>query len=289
MGQVSRTSASSPSTPPKPFMQALTAENVLASAQRKLDSAKLNLDASQARASAGLASTNDVTKAELQLGDFRGAARERARQRAKDLHRAVVSAGDQGGWAARAARQHDARGAAIRARPDQPGKKRARSAQPWAARAETRRPDLRSLQEKNAGLEDSANEPLYRLIPTLKRLGANAPRASAAAEREGRRRNRFFEPQLAAVRCRGSGTPIGASAWPSSRALAWTRSCSSARSRTTSTRRWWPCGRRRENYRSALFGRDLRTKKRRRNQRTLPAGFGAAIEVKRCQRQTVRG
>jgi outer membrane protein TolC len=39
------------------------------------------------------------------------------------------------------------------------------------AAAEDRRPDVRSLHEKNASLEASAAEPLYRLVPTLSASG----------------------------------------------------------------------------------------------------------------------
>jgi outer membrane protein TolC len=39
------------------------------------------------------------------------------------------------------------------------------------AAAQDRRPDVRSLHERNVGLEDSAKEPLYRLIPTLSASG----------------------------------------------------------------------------------------------------------------------
>ena len=53
------------------FIQTLTAEGVLRSAERKLASAELNLDTAKARAEAGLTSSNDVTKAELQLATSR--------------------------------------------------------------------------------------------------------------------------------------------------------------------------------------------------------------------------
>src|SRR5262249_31795712 len=56
----------------KAFIQALTADKVLESAKRKVESAKINLDAATARAQAGLTSTNDVTKAQLQLATSNG-------------------------------------------------------------------------------------------------------------------------------------------------------------------------------------------------------------------------
>ncbi len=50
----------------KAFVQTLTADQVLKSAQHRLEVAKVNLDTTKARAEAGLTSTNDVTRAELE-------------------------------------------------------------------------------------------------------------------------------------------------------------------------------------------------------------------------------
>jgi outer membrane protein TolC len=155
----------------KAFMQALTAENVLASAQRKLDSAKLNLETSKARAEAGLASSNDVTKAELQLATTQGQLAS-AQGNVKKTYIALsflVAQKVEGPLVppdntTRAAEQFE------QARSNQVKTALDRRSRVLAA-AQARRPDLRSLQEKNAGLEDSAKEPLYRLIPTVSASG----------------------------------------------------------------------------------------------------------------------
>ena len=155
----------------KAFMQALTAENVLASAQRKLESAKINLETSQARAAAGLNSTNDVTKAELQLATTQGQLAN-AQGNVKKTYIALsflVAQKVEGPLippdnTTRAAQQYE-----------QGGPNQVKNALDHRSRvltaAQARRPDLRALQEKNAGLEDSAKEPLYRLIPSLNASG----------------------------------------------------------------------------------------------------------------------
>ena len=155
----------------KAFMQALTAENVLTSAQRKLESAKLNLETSQARASAGLASTNDVTKAELQLATTEGQlANAQGNVKKTYIALSFLVADKVDGPlvppdnTTRAAQQFE------QARTNQVTKALDRRAQVLAA-AQQRRPDVRALAEKNAGLEASAKEPLYRLIPSLSASG----------------------------------------------------------------------------------------------------------------------
>jgi outer membrane protein TolC len=151
----------------KAFIQALTTEGVLSSAQRKLDAAKLNLETSQARAQAGLTSTNDVTKAELQLATSQG----QLANAQGNVQRSYLALSflvgqkvtgplvppDNTTKAAREFEQH--RGSKVRSALE-------RHEHALAA-AEDRRPDVRSLREKNAGLEASADEPLYRLIPSL--------------------------------------------------------------------------------------------------------------------------
>ena len=155
----------------KAFMQALTAENVLASAQRKLDGAKLNLETSQARAQAGLTSTNDVTKAELQLATSEGQlenAQGNVRKTYITLSFLLVQKVEgplvPPDNTTRAAQDFE------RARTNQVKNALDRRSRVVAA-AQDRRPDVRSLHEKNAGLEASADEPLYRLIPSLNASG----------------------------------------------------------------------------------------------------------------------
>lgn len=155
----------------KAFVQALAADNVVASAQRKLDSAKLNLETSQARASAGLASTNDVTKAELQLATTQGQLAN-AQGNVKRTYIALsflLAQKVEGPLVppdntTRAAQQFE------QARANQVKTALDRRARVLAA-AQERRPDVRALQERNAGLEDSAKEPLYRLIPSVSASG----------------------------------------------------------------------------------------------------------------------
>jgi outer membrane protein TolC len=155
----------------KAFMQALAADNVLTSAQRKLDAAKLNLETSQARAGAGLASTNDVTKAELQLATTQGQLAN-AQGNVKRTYLALsflLTQKVEGPLVppdntTRAAQEFE------QARQNQVKRALDRRAQVVAA-AHERRPDLRAIQERNAGLEDSAKEPLYRLIPSVNASG----------------------------------------------------------------------------------------------------------------------
>lgn len=151
----------------KAFIQALTTEGVLSSAQRKLDAAKLNLETSQARAQAGLTSTNDVTKAELQLATSQGqlANAQGSVQRSYLALSFLVGQKvtgplvppDNTTKAAQEFERHS--GSKVRSALE-------RHERALAA-AEERRPDVRSLREKNAGLEASAEEPLWRLIPSL--------------------------------------------------------------------------------------------------------------------------
>lgn len=153
------------------FIQVLTAEGVLASAKRKVDSANVNLAAAKARAQAQLNSTNDVTKAELQLATSQGQLDD-AEGNVKRAYLALsflVGRPIEGPLAppdqtTKAARHFET------ARNNQVQDALARRERATAA-AEARRPDIHSLHEKNLALEASADEPLYRLIPTLSASG----------------------------------------------------------------------------------------------------------------------
>jgi outer membrane protein TolC len=155
----------------KAFIQVLTAESVLNSAKRKVDSAKLNLEAAQARAQAQLNSTNDVTKAELQLSTSEGQL-ETSQGNVRRAYLALsflVGQNVQGPLVppdntTRAAKEFE------RSRANQVKNALERRERLIAA-AEQRRADLRSLHEKNEGLAASADEPLYRLFPTLNASG----------------------------------------------------------------------------------------------------------------------
>ena len=151
----------------KAFLQTLTSEGVLRSARRKLESAELNLQAAKARAEAGLTSTNDVTRAELTLATSRGqlANAEGNVQRAYLALSFLVgqrvdgplSAPDNTTQAAR--RFEESRGNQVKNALERRGQA--------LTAAQERRPDVRALRERNLGLEASAREPLYRLIPAL--------------------------------------------------------------------------------------------------------------------------
>jgi outer membrane protein TolC len=155
----------------KAFVQVLTAESVLRSAQRKVDSAKVNLEDARARAEAQLNSTNDVTKAELQLATSQG----QLETAQGNVRRTYISLSFLVGQivqgplvppdnTTRAAQDFE------RSRANQVKNALERRERMIAA-AQDRRPDVRSLHEKNEGLSASADEPLYRLIPTVSAAG----------------------------------------------------------------------------------------------------------------------
>jgi outer membrane protein TolC len=153
------------------FIQTLTAEGVLRSAERKLASAELNLDTAKARAEAGLTSSNDVTKAELQLATSRAqVANARGNvQRTYIALSFLVGEKVEGPLVppdntTRAAQQFE------QARANQVKSALERRERALAA-AQDRRPDVRALHERNEGLAASAREPLYRLIPSLTASG----------------------------------------------------------------------------------------------------------------------
>lgn len=155
----------------KAFIQALTAEGLLKSAQRKLAASKTNLETATARAQAALTSTNDVTKAELQLATSEG----QVANAEGNVRRTYITLGFLVGRTVDGplvppdntthAAQHFEQ-----ARTNTVKNALARRGHMVAA-AQDRRPDVKSLHEKNQGLEASANEPLWRLLPTLSASG----------------------------------------------------------------------------------------------------------------------
>lgn len=138
------------------FLVALSSERLLEAAERRLERARATSVDTKARAEAGLASTNDVTRglvslsaAETQIAAARG-----------NLERAYLQLGFLVG--------RDVAGPLL------PPEQTTKAAQDGAFRteellrlAEARRPDVRSAAEKTAALRESAKEPLYRTIPTL--------------------------------------------------------------------------------------------------------------------------
>ncbi|MDI3283826.1 TolC family protein [Polyangium sp. 15x6] len=138
------------------FLVVLTRERVLEAATRRLERARANQQNADARAQAGLASTNDVTRALLETA---AAAREVA-QAEGNVATAYLELGFLVGSpvtgplsapdrTTRAAESGGVRG------------------EDEVRQAEARRPDLRAAEERTAALRASAQEPLYRLAPTL--------------------------------------------------------------------------------------------------------------------------
>lgn len=138
------------------FLQVLTSERVLEAAGRRLDRAKANLQNAEARAEAGLASTNDATRASVELASSQ-----------REVATATGSAG----------RAHTQLSFLVGKRiegalaaPDRTtqGAETFEKARDNAVQAAIdRRPDIRSAQERTLALKLSAKEPLYRLIPSL--------------------------------------------------------------------------------------------------------------------------
>jgi outer membrane protein len=155
----------------KAFVQALTAERVLASAQRKVDSAKLNVESSKARADAGLASTNDVTKAELQLATSMG----QIANAQGNVTRTSVSLAFLVGTKIDAALVPPDTTTRAAQRYEQTQTNQVKVALDRRERAlkaaQDRRADVRSLHERTEALRHSAREPLYRLLPSVSAQG----------------------------------------------------------------------------------------------------------------------
>ncbi|MDB4933826.1 MAG: outer rane efflux protein [Labilithrix sp.] len=142
------------------FLQVLTSERVLEAAARRLDRAKANLQNAEARAQAGLASTNDATRALV--------------EQASSLREVAQAQGS-------AAKAHTQlsflvgkRIEGALAEPDrttQGAESFENAAQSKVQEAIDRRPDVRAAAERTLALKLSAKEPLYRLIPSLSAQG----------------------------------------------------------------------------------------------------------------------
>lgn len=142
------------------FLQAKTTERLLEAAKQRLARAAANAESSKARAEAGLASTNDATRASLEVASSSREVVlaignvERARlQLGFLLGRPLVGA---------LAESSKVLASAERA---------AGRADELARAAESKRPDVLSAHARTEAARDSAKEPLYRLAPTL---GASA-------------------------------------------------------------------------------------------------------------------
>jgi outer membrane protein TolC len=139
------------------FLDALTAEQILGAAQGRLQRAQADADDTAARAQAGLASSNDVTRASI----------------------AVATAQSQVAGATGSAQRARLELAYLIGQPtlDDPlvppdattnrARKNVWKPEEVAKRAEARRPDVLGAAERTLALRDAAREPLYRLIPSL--------------------------------------------------------------------------------------------------------------------------
>lgn len=138
------------------FLVVLTSERVLEAAARRLERARANQQNTEARAAAGLASSNDVTRTLLETT---AAARQVAqaeagvRQSYIDLS-FLVGRDVKGPLTAPDRTTRAAESATLRT-------------ENVVRAAEARRPDVRSAQERTEALRASAEEPLYRLAPTV--------------------------------------------------------------------------------------------------------------------------
>ena len=148
----------------KAFLTALTDQRLVEAAQHRLDQSRTNLADAEARAAAGLASTNDATKARLAVST--------AQSSLIQAHGRLASAYINLGFLC----------AQPVAPPFEEPTATIDQAQNWERdptnqlkAALDRRPDLKSIHEKVAAQRAAAAEPLYRLVPTL--TGALAIRA----------------------------------------------------------------------------------------------------------------
>lgn len=138
------------------FLVVLQSERVLEAANSRLERARANQKNAEARAGAGLAGTNDATRAQL---DTIAAARDVAGAQAT-LARAYLSLGFTIGKSVTGP-------LAAPDRTTRAAETGAFGAEDLARKAEEKRADVRSAAEKTAALREAAREPLFRLIPTL--------------------------------------------------------------------------------------------------------------------------
>ncbi|EYF03801.1 TolC family protein [Chondromyces apiculatus] len=139
------------------FLVVLTSERLLSVAERRLERAKANQQNAQARTEAQLASSNDATRSLIETAS---SSREVVRLQGT-LTQAYLNLGFLVGKPVTGPLATPERTTRA-ARAGGP-----RSSEEIIRRAEQRRPDLRAAEERTAALEASAEEPLYRLAPTL--------------------------------------------------------------------------------------------------------------------------
>jgi outer membrane protein TolC len=165
------------------FVNALSIEQVAAAAERRVGLARATLDDARDRAAAGLVSSNDVTRAELELWS---AERDLTRARsALDVARVQLAALIGRPRAGALAAPAGLVGAAAAAEGDE---------DVLAAAARARRRDLRALELRYAAQQAFAEEPRLRLVPSLALSGGL--RATAAEDLSSTRDDAFVAATL---------------------------------------------------------------------------------------------
>lgn len=141
------------------FLQTLSLQLVDAAARRRVELTKRNVDDARARQAAGLSSTNDVTRSELEAATaLREETRARGQLQSARLNLAWLL--DVAPEALGALRAPEALSASAKAQP-------ARLEPAQAAAAPSSRLDTRALGERAVQAEALAQEPLLRLVPTI--------------------------------------------------------------------------------------------------------------------------
>ncbi len=144
----------------KAFLQALATERLKDAASRRLATAKNNLDNAEARSAAGFTSSNDATRARLAMASALSAVASAEAQITKAYlnlsfitMRPVVKALAPSESVTKAAIAYDPKPEDIKAAID-------------------RRFDVQAAHEKTLALEETAKEPMYRLLPSVGISGA---------------------------------------------------------------------------------------------------------------------
>jgi outer membrane protein TolC len=161
------------------FLSTLAEQQVFQAAEQRLGFTRKALEDAQARAKAGLASTNDVTRAELEVASAEvdlTNARNSAQTSRLELGFLLVSPVE-GALAPPEALLTDA------ARPQTP-------LEALAQGAADRRPDILATRLRVQALEANAHEPLARLLPSLDAFATY--QLTNEAGLAGRTRNGFF-------------------------------------------------------------------------------------------------
>ncbi len=140
------------------YLSALAADRFLDAAESRLKRARANLDNAQARADAELNSINDVTRAKLDVSSAVRDVAQRKRDRVQARLALEVLVGVPVGALAPPSSLFSA--AQTFAADDQ-----------LAGKATQERNDLKSLHEQVLAARELANEPNYRLIPSLELVG----------------------------------------------------------------------------------------------------------------------